>query len=186
MTCRRCLLGHILRDQESFANACGDQCGRIADAPLFPLLTQADIRGAWLNARKTSKSDQPALIARTSAARASTGIMGNSPWPSTGRTTEVIHNRLPFLDLLDSTLLCQCIDTFLIHRPGGSRSGVSLRGSSSASDLRLEGLTLLVFGHKHQFALCVFRHGMRCASRWLEVTPRAILIMRKAITSCVS
>ena len=40
---------------------------------------------------------------------------------------------------------------------GGSRSGVSLARVVECLDLRFEGLTILVLGHKRQFALGVFR-----------------------------
>ena len=42
---------------------------------------------------------------------------------------------------------------------GGSRSGVSLRGSSSASTFDCERLPLLVLGHQRQLALGVLRNG---------------------------
>ena len=47
----------------------------------------------------------PALIARTSAARSSTGITGSSPGFFDRKIAEVIHDRLPFLDLPDSAIL---------------------------------------------------------------------------------
>jgi hypothetical protein len=40
----------------------------------------------------------PSLIARTSTARSSTGITGSSPFLA-GRVLEMIHDRLPLLDL---------------------------------------------------------------------------------------
>ena len=58
------------------------------------------------------QADQPALIARTSAARSSTGIIGKFARAFNWQTAEVIHDRLPFLDLPNS----------VIHRPGGDTS----------------------------------------------------------------
>jgi hypothetical protein len=58
------------------------------------------------------------------------------------KSTEVIHDRLPFLDFLNSALLRHGVDAGLIHRRARQREEI---------DLRFERLTLLVFGRDRQF-----------------------------------
>ena len=56
------------------------------------------------------------------------------------QAAEVIHDRLPFLDFQDRAALRAVATLSLSSVPsGGSRSGVSLRGSSSASTFDLRG-----------------------------------------------
>jgi hypothetical protein len=64
---------------------------------------------------RRSKGGHVTLIARTSEARSSTGIVGSSPLVLTGRLRKVIHDRLPFLDLLDNVFSGARGHTALIH-----------------------------------------------------------------------
>ncbi len=76
------------------------------------------------------------------------------------QTAEVIHDRLPFLDLPDSVFLRPGGDTGLIHRARRRQQvGRVAARVVECLDPRFEGLTLLVLGHESQFALGVFRDG---------------------------
>src|ERR1019366_9864972 len=73
---------------------------------------------------------------------------------------DIIHDRLPFLDLPDWAVARRGGDAALIHR---ARRRQQIRGAMPGVvkrlNLRLEGPALLVLGHEEKLALRVVRDG---------------------------
>jgi hypothetical protein len=105
-------------------------------------------------------SSHPVLIALTSAARSSTGIMGSSPGVFDWQVADIVHDGLPFLDLPEIALLRYGGDAALIQGTLGRKQiGRVMARIVERLDLRFEWLAFFVFGDQKQLALCVAWDG---------------------------
>ena len=107
-------------------------------------------------------------MARTSAARSSTGIIGSSPGFSTRtrpRRWSMIACHSLISRIAPSAFTVLQTPVLSIAAPvGGSRSGVSLRGSLSASTFDSSGCPSLFLRDEGQFALGVLGMATRISA----------------------